>query len=158
MLAEERDVIVSLSNNSLFVTTSAVLPKAHRLRHWRDFEAVYRSGRSRRTPHLTLKALPPQGQHQSKVDAPVAAGSQPTRVAIVVGGKVSKRATIRNRIKRRLRACVRQLWPGLSPGWQLVVMARPAALECDYAQFLRELEQMLAEAEVLNGNSRGRVL
>ncbi|MBC6476590.1 MAG: ribonuclease P protein component [Hormoscilla sp. GM7CHS1pb] len=150
-----------------------MLPKAHRLRHWRDFEAVYQSRRSRRTRHLTLKALrtasprstkstkegtPPQGQHQSQVDAPVAAGSQATRVGIVVGRKVSKKATIRNRIKRRLRACMRQLLPSLSPGWQLVVMARPAALECDYAQFLRELEQMLAEAEVLNGDSRGRIL
>ncbi|MBC6455182.1 MAG: ribonuclease P protein component [Hormoscilla sp. SP5CHS1] len=200
MLAEKRGVIASASNDSL----SAVLPKAHRLRHWRDFEAVYQSRRSRRTPHLTLRALPPvspgevspgavspgevspgsasrtfpgramgtrttarrrttpgtplQPQHQSQVDAPVAAGSQPTRVGIVVGRKVSKKATIRNRIKRRLRACMRQLLPSLSPGWQLVVMARPAAGECDSAQFLRELEQMLAEAEVLNGDSRGRVL
>ncbi len=212
MLAEERGVIASASNDSV----SAVLPKAHRLRYWRDFEAVYQSRRSRRTPHLTLRALPPvspgevspgaaspgevssgslmsgghhsrtteeklrasrttlettarrstrtkegtppQPQHQSQVDAPVAAGSQPTRVGIVVGRKVSKKATIRNRIKRRLRACMRQLLPSLSPGWQLVVMARPAAGECDSAQFLRELEQMLAEAEVLNGDSRGRVL
>ncbi|MGK7905489.1 MAG: ribonuclease P protein component [Hormoscilla sp.] len=137
-----------------------MLSKAHRLRHWRDFEAVYQSGRSRRTPHLTLRAffLTPQPQHQSQVHAPVTTGSPPTRVGIVVGGKVSKRATIRNRIKRRLRAGIRQLWPRLSPGWQLVVIARPAALECDYAQFLRELEQMLAEAEVLNGHSRGRIL
>jgi len=220
MLAEERGVIASASNDFL----SAVLPKAHRLRHWRDFEAVYQSRRTRRTPHLTLRALPPvspgevspgaaspgevspgsasrtfpgramgtrgekprasrtfpgramgtreettairrttpgtppQPQHQSQVDAPVAAGSQPTRVGIVVGRKVSKKATIRNRIKRRLRACMRQLLPSLSPGWQLVVMARLAAGECDSAQFLRELEQMLAEAEVLNGDSRGRVL
>ena len=186
MLAEERGVIASGSNDSL----SAVLPKAHRLRHWRDFEAVYQSRRSRRTPHLTLRALPPvspgevspgsasrntqettarrstrtkegtppQPEHQSQVDPPVAAESQPTRVGIVVGRKVSKKATIRNRIKRRLRACMRQLLPSLSPGWQLVVMARPAAGECDSAQFLRELEQMLAEAEVLNGDSRGRVL
>jgi len=156
MLAEERDVIVSLSNCSLLARGCAVLSKAHRLRHWRDFEAVYQSGRSRRTAHLTLRALHPQ--HRSQVHGPVGAGSQPTRVGIVVGGKVSKRATIRNRIKRRLRACVRQLWPRLSPGWQLVVIARPAALKCDYAQFLRELEQMLAEAEVLNGHSRGRIL
>lgn len=148
-----------------------MLSKAHRLRHWRDFEAVYQSGRSRRTPHLILKALPPvspgasrtipgtapQGQHQSQGDAPVA-GLQPTRVGIVVGGKVSKRATIRNRIKRRLRSGLRQLLPSLSPGWQLVIIARPAAWECDYAQFLRELEQMLAEVEVLDGHSRGRIL
>lgn len=135
-----------------------MLSKAHRLRHWRDFEAVYQRGRSRRTPHLTLRALPPQLQHQSQVHGPVATGSPPTRVGIVVGRKVSKKATIRNRIKRRLRACMGQLLPSLSPGWQLVVMARPAAGECDYAQFLRELEQMLAEAEVLNGDSRGRIL
>jgi len=35
----------------------------------------------------------------------------------------------------------------------VVVVQPSAAQECDYQQFLQELEQLLAKAEVLNGNS-----
>jgi ribonuclease P protein component len=78
----------------------------------------------------------------------------PTRIGISISTKVSKRAVIRNRIKRQLRAAFRCLLPKLSLGWRVVVVVQPsAAQECDYQQFLQELEQLLAKAEVLNGNS-----
>jgi ribonuclease P protein component len=61
---------------------------------------------------------------------------------------------IRNRIKRQLRSAFRYLLPKISPGWQVVVVVQPAAAkECDYQQFLQELEQLLAKAEVINGHS-----
>ena len=79
----------------------------------------------------------------------------PTRIGISISLKVSKRAVIRNRIKRQLRAVFRCLLPQLSPGWRLVVVVQPSAAQekCDYQQFLQELKQLLAEAEVLNGHS-----
>lgn len=76
----------------------------------------------------------------------------PTRIGISVSQKVSKKAVIRNRIKRQIRAAFRQLLPQLSPGWRLIVGVRTEASQCDYAQFLRELKQLLAKAEVLNGH------
>ncbi len=66
--------------------------------------------------------------------------------------KVSKRAVVRNRIKRQIQAAFRCLLPKLAPGWQLVVVAKPNAIECDYEEFLRELKQLLVNAEVLNGH------
>ena len=134
------------------------LPKTNRLQSRQDFRAVFREGIRRSGPHLTLRAL------QSKADKPNldAATTQPvsvvrptpTRIGISISLKVSKRAVIRNRIKRQIRAAFRQLLPKLSPGWRLVVVVQPsAAQECDYQQFLQELKQLLAEAEVLNGYS-----
>jgi ribonuclease P protein component len=82
----------------------------------------------------------------------------PTRIGISISQKVSKRAVIRNRIKRQIRAAIRQMLPCIAPGWRLVVVVRPIAVECDYGQILRELEQLLAEAEVLNGHKRGNLL
>jgi ribonuclease P protein component len=76
----------------------------------------------------------------------------PTRIGISISQKVSKKAVVRNRIKRQIRAIFRQFLPRLSTGWQLVVVVRPGAEKCDYGQILRELEQLLAEAEVLNGH------
>jgi ribonuclease P protein component len=58
-------------------------------------------------------------------------------------------------MKRQIRAAFRYLLPQISPGWKLVAIVQPSAVreKCDYQQFLQELKQLLAEAEVLNGNS-----
>lgn len=132
------------------------LPQAHRLRHWRDFQNVYQKGIRRSGRYLTLRGLL---QRTSTVDAPTSErlpsltkDKPPTRIGISVSQKVSKKAVVRNRIKRLIRAALRQLLPQISPGWRLVVGVRPGAEQCDYAQFLRELKQLLAEAEVLNGH------
>lgn len=76
----------------------------------------------------------------------------PCQIGISISLKVSKRAVVRNRIKRQIRAALRQLLPRITSGWKFVVIVRPQAVECDYFQFLQELEQLLLDAEVLNGN------
>ncbi|NEP09856.1 MAG: ribonuclease P protein component [Symploca sp. SIO2C1] len=132
------------------------LPQAHRLKHWRDFKAVYQQGIRRSGRHLTLRGLP---QHTKAVDNAAQKtsigmdkGKPPTRIGISISQKVSKKAVVRNRIKRQVRAALRHLLPQILPGWQLVVVVRPGSQECDYDQFLRELKQLLVEAKVLNGH------
>lgn len=85
--------------------------------------------------------------------APQQTAPLPTRIGISISQKVSKRAVIRNRIKRQIRAAMRQLLPRFPLGWNLVIVVQPQAVQCDYFQFLRELEQLLIESEVLNGHS-----
>lgn len=75
-----------------------------------------------------------------------------TRFGVSISQKVSKRSVVRNRIKRQLKAAFRQLLPLLDPGWLLVIVVRPEAVQCDYEQFLQELKQLLVDAEVINGN------
>ena len=132
------------------------LPQSNRLRHWRDFQTVYQKGIRRSGRFLTLRGL---RQRNNVVDTPPSSKSlakdeskPPTRIGISISQKVSKKAVVRNRIKRQIRAIFCQFLPRLSTGWQLVVVVRPGAQECDYGQILRELEQLLAEAEVLNGH------
>ena len=147
------------------------LPKHHRLRHRRDFNRVYRSGLRRKSRHLTLRALKvvrqvsdpvpdvaAKAQKQTSASMAVTdAGHrqqgrpshssspniQPTRIGITISTKVSKRATVRNRIKRQIKSAMMQLLPTLSPGWLIVIIVRPGMGECDYWQFLRELEEMI---------------
>ncbi|MEQ9483212.1 ribonuclease P protein component [Coleofasciculus sp. F4-SAH-05] len=134
-----------------------MLPQEHRLKHWRDFKAVYQKGIRRYGRHLTVRGLHlPRVNHEdglrsdnSQVNPPT---PSPTRIGISVSQKVSKKAVIRNRLKRRIRAALRQLLPRLTPGWHVIVGVRPSALECEYAQFLQELEQLLVDAEVINGH------
>lgn len=78
--------------------------------------------------------------------------AEPTRVGISISQKVSKRAVIRNRIKRRLKVAARSLLPRFLTGWDLIVIVHPEATQCDYRQFLQELEQLLINAEVCNGD------
>lgn len=132
------------------------LPQPNRLRHWRDFQAVYQKGMRRTGRYLTLRCLPcktsaPHYQTQ-EITHPLKEDNPPTRIGISINQKVSKKAVVRNRIKRQIKASFRQLLPIISPGWKLVVVVRQGAQECEYAQFLRELKQLLAEAEVINGN------
>lgn len=121
------------------------LPKVNRLKHRLDFSAVFRQGIRRQSPHLTLRALQqkPKTAESAKI---------PPIIGISVSQKVSKLATQRNRIKRQLRAAFRQLLPRLKSDWLLVVVVKPKATECDYQHFLQELEQLLADAEVINGH------
>lgn len=128
------------------------LPKAHRLRHRRDFAAVYQQGTRHNGPHLVLRALPLHAADSIALDA-TRSGSQgfETLIGISVSQKVSKRAVVRNQIKRRIRAALRHLLPRIAPGWRLVIGVRANAVQCEYGQFLQELEQLLADAEVLHG-------
>ncbi len=76
----------------------------------------------------------------------------PIQVGISISKKVSKRAVVRNRIKRQLKAIVRPLLPRLESGLRMVILVRSEALTYEYGEFLQELKQLLVKAEVLNGD------
>jgi ribonuclease P protein component len=132
------------------------LPKAHRLQSRHDFQAVFREGIRRHSSHFTLRALKPAVATEPSLDtASPTVNYASTKIGISISTKVSKRAVVRNLIKRRITAAFYQLLPKLAPGWRLVVIVKPTAAEskCGSQQFLQELEQLLAQAEVLNGHS-----
>ena len=121
------------------------LPKANRLKQRQDFDRVYQSGKRRRATGLHLVVLR---------NSLVVGSSEvlPIQVGISISKKVSKRAVVRNRIKRQLKAIVRPLLPRLESGLRMVILVRSEALTYEYGQFLQELEQLLVKAEVLNGD------
>ncbi|MFN6570375.1 ribonuclease P protein component [Dendronalium sp. ChiSLP03b] len=137
------------------------LPKANRLKSRKDFQAVFREGIRRQSSHITLRALRPSCSTEPSLDAatnkPLTNSGQlaSTQIGISISTKVSKRAVVRNRIKRQITAVLHNFLPKLSPGWRLVFVVKPTAAEskCVSQQFLQELEQLLAQAEVFHGNS-----
>ncbi len=144
------------------------LPNQHRLRRRDNFNRVYRRGIRRKTRHLTLRAVQPDASvgdrsisHEKITQGKLSVGQsthvRSTRLGISISQKVSKRAVVRNRIKRQIKAAFRHLLPSISPGWHLVVSVHPNAIQCDYEQFLQELKQLLVDAEVIHGHS-GRCL
>ncbi|MBW4504045.1 MAG: ribonuclease P protein component [Scytonema hyalinum WJT4-NPBG1] len=137
------------------------LPKANRLKSHRDFQAVFREGIRRHGLHLTLRALRPSPSCKPSADAACEmetndkANLAPAQIGISISTKVSKRAVVRNRLKRQIAAALYKLLPRILPGWRIVVVVKPTAadMKCVSQQFLQELEQLLAQTEVFNGHS-----
>jgi ribonuclease P protein component len=130
------------------------LHRSHRLKRRQDFSVVYKKGQRTTSVYLTLRVLRmplPQAEQAF-------AKTVPTRIGIVVSQKVSKRAVVRNRIKRQLRAIVSLLLPEFATGWDVIIAVHPQAKECEYNDFLQELKQLLVLAEVIHGHTRGCVL
>ena len=118
-----------------------MLAKPYRLRKYRDFSRVYQKGKRSRTNCLAICVYQRSPQTIT----------EPTRIGITVGQKVSKRAVIRNLVKRRIRAACRHLLPQLKPGRDVVIVARAASTHCEYHEFLQQLKQLFTNAEMLHG-------
>ncbi|MFM2062822.1 MAG: hypothetical protein RLZZ507_2492 [Cyanobacteriota bacterium] len=138
------------------------LPKAYRLKSRKDFQAVFREGIRCHSSHFILRALKPSRPKEPSLDdgamtiqSTSCEDLASTKIGVSISTKVSKRAVVRNRIKRRITDAMYQLLPKLSPGWRLVVIVKQktAESECVSQQFLQELEQLLVKAEVINGYS-----
>jgi ribonuclease P protein component len=91
--------------------------RRHRLSRSRDFDAVYRSGRSTSTRFLVLYWFP---REEGDGDAP--------RLGLAVPKSVGN-AVVRNRVKRQLRETWAELADRARPGHDYVLVARPGLAE-----------------------------
>jgi len=119
------------------------LPAQHRLKRRLIFQSVYQQGIRRTSRYFVILALP--------VDKSACSNSIYTQIGISVSRKVSKKAVIRNRIKRHIRIAFRSLLPQISSPWYIVIVVKPEVKECNYEHFLRELEKLLIKANIING-------
>ena len=116
------------------------MKRRHRLSRSRDFDSVYRRGRSVSTRHLVLYAFPRADEN--------GAGDEP-RLGLAVSRKVGG-AVARNRLKRRLRAVLDELETPLRPGHDYVLVARPGLAEATEAQGFPWLAERVREAFALS--------
>lgn len=93
------------------------MERRHRLSRSRDFDAVYRQGRSVSTRSLTLHWFAREGDADG---AP--------RVGLAIPRSVGS-AVVRNRLKRQLRAVWAELAPDVPAGCDYVLVARPGLAE-----------------------------
>lgn len=122
------------------------LPKANRLKHRKAFKAVYQKGGHTGGKYFILRCLQDGLPKEGEQPLP------PTQIGVSISQKVSKKAVVRNRIKRQIRSIFRSLLPHLPQGWKIVVIVKPQAQGCKYEDFLRELKELLIKSEVLHGD------
>jgi ribonuclease P protein component len=98
--------------------------RRNRLSRSRDFDAVYRHGRSVSTRYLVLYTFPRDGD-----DDP---GTEP-RLGLAVSRKVGG-SVERNRLKRQLRAAFDATAADVAPGRDYVLIVRPGLAEATEAR------------------------
>ncbi len=113
--------------------------RRQRLSRSRDFDSVYRKGRSVSTRYLVLYAFPRDE-----------GGGPESRLGLAVSRKVGG-SVARNRLKRRLRAAFDALAATVPAGHDYVLVARPGLAEAAETRDAEWLESQVADAFSLVG-------
>lgn len=109
------------------------MKRAGRLSRGEPFDSVYSRGTVISGPLLVVRFLPNE--------------TGETRMGFAVGKRLSKKAVVRNRLKRQIREAVRLL--PVSDGWDIVITARPKAMESGFETLRRDLETRFGRAGLL---------
>lgn len=119
-----------------------MLPKEYRLTRSKDFTRVRRFGRSSGSQLLVLYALPTNCPER--------------RIGFSVSKRVGK-ATVRNRVKRRLREAVRSQLDTVPMGFDLIFIARPLAASATYSQIEETVGHLLRKSGTKRDTARRAV-
>ena len=103
-----------------------------RLRRRKEFDAVFRQGRTWANELIVLRSLPNQLYHN--------------RYGFVTSKRLGN-AVARNLVRRRLREGVRSL--PLRPGWDVVISAKASAARAGFQELKRAVAELLASARIL---------
>lgn len=112
-----------------------MLPKPNRLKKKKDFDQVHQRGRFYRGRFAAIKVL--------KNDLPE------TRIGIIVSTKVSKKAVVRNQVKRRIRAVILEFMENLEAGYDVVVLVRPEIATKDYQEIKLAIRNLFQDAKLI---------
>ena len=105
-----------------------------------DFRRLRQGWRQSGT-HVLVQLLPQTPAADDTPPCPL-----PCQFGLIVTRKMGK-AVVRNRIKRRLRAAVQQLWQTepllLNPAWQASLVARKSCFDAPFPELVTELSTAL---------------
>ncbi|MEO7664123.1 MAG: ribonuclease P protein component [Candidatus Limnocylindrales bacterium] len=102
-----------------------------------DFAALQENG--------TMKSHPLLSARIARTDL------ETTRFGMATSRAIGS-AVVRNRVRRRLRAALRGMAPAFQPGWDVLIIARPAVVTADHQALTSALRRLLAKGGVLEGS------
>jgi len=113
-----------------------MLDKKNCLKKKKDFQKVIKQGKKIEKDFLVLKL-----SENSLKDV--------SRIGFVVSQRISKKAFLRNKIKRRLREIVKDNLDNLKPGYDLIFFTKKGIKEKDFLEIEKIVKQILKQAKLL---------
>jgi len=114
-----------------------MLKKDNRLKKKKDFENVFKKGKGYKESFLSVKVSPNNLKEN--------------RFGIVISQKVSKKAVVRNKIKRKIKAVILKNLDILENGFDCIFIVRPQKTPIDdYQKIEKEVERLLKAAKLIN--------
>lgn len=113
-----------------------MLPEANRLKLNNDFKKVFRNGRVSENKLMKIKFLDNWKKH--------------SRFGFIVSNKFSKKAVVRNLMKRRLRSAVGFLLKNIKLGVDVVIWPKAAFEKADYSTALDALKELFIKNDILS--------
>ncbi len=112
-----------------------MLPLKNRLKKERDFQRVFDKGRFVASDLISVKF--------------VGNGTDDTRVGFIVSKKVSKKAVLRNKIKRMLREDIKMKMDSMETGFDIIVIAKKGISEADRDKVTDDLEKTFKRSKLI---------
>jgi len=112
-----------------------MLPKINRIKKKKDFEAIFKNSKSLKGSHFIFRI--------TKNNLGV------NRVGFVVSLKISKKATVRNRIRRRLAEIIKKEIEKIENGTDLVIIALPAIVKKEFCDIKDDISEALVRAKLI---------
>jgi len=110
-----------------------MLKKENRLKKKKDFDSIYKKGKTIAGKLVFLKIL------KNNLDI--------NRFGFVVSKKISKKAVIRNKIKRRLREIIKK--EIIKKGFDIIINTNLEILNKDYNKIRLEIRNLFKKAKLL---------
>jgi ribonuclease P protein component len=113
-----------------------MIPKINRLRSKEDFKKILSNGKTSQNKYIRIKYI------ENNKDI--------TRLGFIVGIKFAKKATIRNLVKRRLRAAARFLLKDTKSGFDIIVWPLLDAKEANYQALVGGFKDLFIKNDLLS--------
>ena len=111
------------------------MPAIRRLRKEKDFERIFKKGKGFKEDFLALKT--------------VGSSLKVSRFGFIVSQKVSKKATVRNKIRRRLSELIRTWLGKIIPGREVLFIVLPGFEKKDFRETEELLDKLLKKANLI---------
>lgn len=72
-----------------------------------------------------------------------------SRFCVVISKKISKKAVIRNKIRRRIYEIIRLNYDKIKPGFDFMILPKLSVLKLDYCDIERDLNYVFKKANIL---------
>ena len=113
-----------------------MLPKANRLKKKKEFEVVFKKGKTIKEEFLLAKILQKNKNYK--------------KFAFAVSKKISNKAVVRNKIRRRLSALTEKNFLKIKNGVEILFIANPGIEKASYSDIERVVDIIFKKAKIIS--------